>query len=259
MTKVDTSIEIKTDDFNNGIVKIDFGEVSLDSEAKMVLDDAKTKTEELIKVLNFDYIPLFEGTKGLRIANQDKLRPGKVTDSDERKKLAQELYGIQEWERTDVFKLLTRYMEEEVGGNMKFDNPLVWMMYKYFAYQKNELGAKPIRTIGDLIAHCASRDYICTKRFHFINRWLNENGFKSLRDKDVHGPDTDLSEIFTNPEFIKIAKDKRFMSEWDEYEKMGKESTEKWVEYKDHLADFPQEATKKAGENTTGMLGGMRR
>ena len=218
-------------------VSIDTGEIRFeDQNVQSFFDSSLDSTAELIRVLNFEYAPLYRSTKGLRQENQKQLAQRGLS-IEKRKALVEDLMKIQDLERFDMYKLLVDYMEEEIGGNMKFANPIVWMMYKYYAYENGVMGAKPIKTLEDLINHCARETYICTKRFHYVNKWLEDNGYKSLRDGLEHGLETDLMEIFTDPKFIAIAMQEELMEVWNENERIGMDDIKKWEDYKEHLPE----------------------
>ncbi len=57
----------------------------------------------------------------------------------------------------------------KIGEEMKFQNPLIWLTYKYLAY-KNEPNKK-LSTLTDLREHCKV-DGICFRRFDAINFYL---------------------------------------------------------------------------------------
>ena len=69
--------------------------------------------------------------------------------------------------------------QQQLSDTMTFDTPLVWVMYKFEAYQDE---AQPIRTMHDFRLHCSKPGYICTKRFIFLNAHLCSNGQCSLID-----------------------------------------------------------------------------
>lgn len=250
-------------------VRIDVGDFKFDDQRiQEYFEDSLRSVEELIRVLNFEYVPLYQVKQvydsnqlGMK-AYQDLPRQQKAikagVDANDHEEMSQGFRLLANLH--DTFDNQTRGMSREelvrelrtlysnnyagkmkemerVGGCMKFANPIVWMMYKYFAYENGIMGAKPIRTLGDLIDHCASDTYICTKRFHYINKWLEDYGYRSLRDGLKHGPETDLVEIFTDLRFISIAMKEELMETWNENERIGMDDTKKWEDYKEHLPE----------------------
>jgi hypothetical protein len=136
---------------------------------------------------------------------------------------------------------------EEIGNGMKFQNPLIWLTYKYEAYKDEE---KPLTTVADLVAHCEV-DGICRKRFHAITTYLREK----YSGKDLIGPDTSswplakrliqraktflkgeplfnstmsLEELAKDKRFITICFDLSFQTKWSRHENDG---TGKWKHY----------------------------
>lgn len=121
---------------------------------------------------------------------------------------------------------------EKVGEAMKFQNPLIWLTYKYFAYE-HEVGeegeSKFIKNVGKLVWHCATKGDICHRRFDAINLYLRRkhNG-KDMRSASFVNPDTTLDVVGQDQRFIDMCLDQEFMSMWSNHEnsQLGK-----WREY----------------------------
>jgi hypothetical protein len=99
-----------------------------------------------------------------------------------------------------VYKIVESSGEKELlehlSDIMRFDTPLVWLAYKFFAYQDTN---HAIMTIADLRMHCSDPDDICAKRFRFVKEmidtisdkelvsfaWENADTASALRSKDL--------------------------------------------------------------------------
>ena len=86
-----------------------------------------------------------------------------------------------------------RHSQQQLSDAMTFDTPLVWVMYKFEAYQDE---TQPIRTMHDFRLHCSKPGYICTKRFIFLNAHLCINGQRPLTDSEQYPDEMLLSEGF---------------------------------------------------------------
>ena len=110
---------------------------------------------------------------------------------------------------------------------MTFDTPLVWVMYKFEAYQDE---AQPIQTMHDFRLHCSKPGYICTKRFTFLNTHLCNNGQCPLADDERYPDKMLLSEIF--PLLGEIERDEVFVSIWRAHEYYQEDGiVKKWQDY----------------------------
>ena len=103
--------------------------------------------------------------------------------------------------------------QQQLSDTMTFDTPLVWVMYKFEAYQDE---TQPIRTMHDFRLHCSKPGYICTKRFIFLNAHLCSNGQRPLTDSEQYPDEMLLSEIF--PLLGEIEQDEVFLSSWRAHE-----------------------------------------
>lgn len=138
---------------------------------------------------------------------------------------------------------------EKIGDGMKFQNPLIWLTYKYEAYKNEE---KPLKTVADLIAHCKV-DGICHRRFDSINTHLRGKH----EGKDLSGPDISswslyqkvlyklqllldrrryalvdsrlsLEELAKDRRFVALCFDLSFQSKWSRHEN---DPAGKWKHY----------------------------
>lgn len=101
----------------------------------------------------------------------------------------------------------------EVSDSMTFASPLIWVRYKFEAYQ-NE--AQPISTMHDLRLHCSKPGYICTKRFHFVNDYLRGRRQPTLQDSDTYADTLEVSHIY---ELLQgLSEDEKFIKEWQRRE-----------------------------------------
>ena len=117
--------------------------------------------------------------------------------------------------------------QQRLSDTMTFDTPLVWVMYKFEAYQDE---AQPIRTMHDFRLHCSKPGYICTKRFIFLNAHLCSNGQHLLTDSKKYPDEMLLSEIF--PLLSKIEQDEAFLSSWRAHEYYQEDGAiKKWQDY----------------------------
>ena len=117
--------------------------------------------------------------------------------------------------------------QQQLSDDMTFDTPLVWVMYKFEAYQDE---AQPIRTMHDFRLHCSKPGYICTKRFIFLNAHLCSNGQCPLTDSEQYPDEMLLSEIF--PLLGEIEQDESFLSSWRSHEYYQKDGAiKKWQNY----------------------------
>lgn len=138
---------------------------------------------------------------------------------------------------------------EKIGDGMKFQNPLIWLTYKFEAYKNEE---EPLTTVADLIAHCKV-DGICHRRFDAINAYLRERH----EGRDLVGPDISswsftqkalyrlrllldgrkyalvapklhLEELAKDRRFIALCFDLSFQTKWSRHEN---DAAGKWKHY----------------------------
>lgn len=122
---------------------------------------------------------------------------------------------------------ILRRDQQQLSDTMTFDTPLIWVMYKFEAYQDE---AQPIRTMHDFRLHCSKPGYICTKRFIFLNAHLCSNGQRPLTDSEQYPDEMLLSEIF--PLLGEIEQDEAFLSSWRSHEYYQEDGAiKKWQNY----------------------------
>ena len=163
--------------------------------------------------------------KLLRMYDDYKTLAAKIAAAERRLALAKLKNGDIEQIRIELDDL--RYEQQQLSDDMTFDTPLVWVMYKFEAYQDE---AQPIQTMHDFRLHCSKPGYICTKRFIFLNAHLCSNGQRPLTDSKKYPDEMLLSEIF--PLLSEIERDKNFLSNWREHEYYQEDGViKKWQNY----------------------------
>jgi len=102
---------------------------------------------------------------------------------------------------------------DQVSDEMTFANPIIWMMYKDIAYKgaQNE-----IRDWAAFKDHCAPEDYICGKRFRFLERYLRDKN--NLELKTLFPDEMPLPRIYRDRQVADLVEDERFMKAWQENE-----------------------------------------
>lgn len=174
-----------------------------------------------------------EGTNSARAAvdrlldmyDEYKTLAAKITAAERRLALAKLKNSGVEQVQTKLDGL--RRDQQQLSDTMTFDTPLIWVMYKFEAYQDE---AQPIRTMHDFRLHCSKPGYICTKRFIFLNAHLCSNGQRSLIDSKKYPDEMLLSEIF--PLLGEIEQDEAFLSSWRVHEYYQEDGAiKKWQNY----------------------------
>ena len=120
----------------------------------------------------------------------------------------------------DIVALKTEQLElsdqlQKLADEMTFGNPLIWIAYKYNAYQDE---AQPILNMHDLRQHCAKSGYICTKRFQFVKQQLELAGQSSLADTQTYPDTQSLSEVLENIPLVELSHNSQFSQLWDSFE-----------------------------------------
>jgi len=113
--------------------------------------------------------------------------------------------------RTYVSQL--RISQQTISDAMTFDNPLVWIMYKYTAYAGTE---QEIRTIQDFADHCSHEGCICGKRFIFLNQCLVDMFGKNLQT--LFDPHTSLDKLQDYSYIYDLIYNDLHMKRWKKYE-----------------------------------------
>lgn len=103
---------------------------------------------------------------------------------------------------------------QRISDEMTFANPVVWMMYKYKAYTGT---SQAITDMADFRKHCSKPGYICTKRYQFLNKQLNQRGI-DLNDPIRYPDEMILEEAYKLPALVALAQDEDFMTLWNRYE-----------------------------------------
>ena len=103
--------------------------------------------------------------------------------------------------------------QSTLSDAMTFDSPLIWVMYKFEAYQD---APQPIRTLHDFRLHCSKPDYICTKRWMFVNQWRRHMDLVPFSDVSSYPDEVELPVLYD--ELEQLASDERFMVAWRNYE-----------------------------------------
>ena len=163
--------------------------------------------------------------KLLRMYDEYKTLTVKITAAERHLALAKLKNSDIEQAQTELDVL--RRDQQQLSDDMMFDTPLVWVMYKFEAYQDE---AQPIRTMHDFRLHCSKPGYICTKRFIFLNAHLCSNGQHLLTDSEQYSDEMLLSEIF--PLLGEIEQDEAFLSNWRSHEYYQEDDViKKWQDY----------------------------
>lgn len=104
---------------------------------------------------------------------------------------------------------------QSISDSMTFENPIVWMMYKFEAY-KNE--AQPIQTMQNFRIHCSKDGYVCTKRFTFLNDELKGHDLTVLTDHEAYQDTDSLARAFESPDISRLLANELFMATWNKHE-----------------------------------------
>ena len=163
--------------------------------------------------------------KLLRMYDDYKTLAAKITAAERRSALAKLKNSDVEQVQTKLDGL--RRDQQQLSDAMTFDTPLIWVMYKFEAYQDE---AQPIKTMHDFRLHCSKPGYICTKRFMFLNAHLCSNGQRPLTDSEQYPDEMLLSEIFSL--LGEIGQDEVFLSSWRAHEYYQEDGAiKKWQNY----------------------------
>lgn len=104
---------------------------------------------------------------------------------------------------------------QKIADDMTFANPIIWMLYKYEAYQHE---AQPIRTMHDFRLHCSKEGYICTKRFRFLNKQLKKVESVPLTDIAYYPDDMIVAEVAGSWPLHTLMESASFSELWWKYE-----------------------------------------
>ena len=183
-------------------------------DKQTVLEDAEKEVEELLEMfeewsnLN-DKVSEIEDqifSKAVTVAAEKEVDVSKVTEGEIESEIVEELKEKKE------------NVEEEkksVGRNMKFKNPVVWIMYKRKAY----IGTNDeMRDMKDFREHCEVPDGICTARYIFIKEYCEENLDWNIDEDEDFSPEMDLDKSYQDERIISLVQNDDFMWEWRSHE-----------------------------------------
>lgn len=118
---------------------------------------------------------------------------------------------------------------QNISDSMFYPNHIVWMMYKHKAYQNTP---QAINTWLDLKNHCSPKDYICTKRFNFLRKYVKENYDIDITEVKHFPNETPLKEAYSGKIMLDLLNDKKFIESWQNYEFYKKDgNVAKWKNY----------------------------
>ncbi len=127
----------------------------------------------------------------------------------------------------DEYDLLSDKLSR-LSDEMTFESPLVWVAYKYEAYQDE---SQPITTMSALRVHCSKPGYICTKRYEFLNQWLERLSLEKLSGREVYPDEASIPCIYDI--LLQLEAHEAFMAEWRSYEYYQEnEQVAKWENWK---------------------------
>lgn len=134
--------------------------------------------------------------------------------------------------RDDLAKLKNEQMR--VAEAMKFDNPLIWLIYKRRAYIEDKYKAvnkgESIITFKNLVEHCEV-DGTCSKRFDFLNKFWAQKYGKSLTEY-IEDKNIDLEDLAKRKEFLDVTLELIRNGQWSDFENFTKDGgINKWGNY----------------------------
>ncbi len=109
----------------------------------------------------------------------------------------------------------TEEEKDSIGEAMKYADPIIWMMYKYEAYQNSD---HAIDTFSDLRTHSIDHGGICAKRFKFIQSWTKDKYNVDILDSNIFNPHMSISDLFTSEIMEKLVADTECMDKWKKFE-----------------------------------------
>lgn len=116
---------------------------------------------------------------------------------------------------------LLEKLQSRISDEMSFRNPIVWIEYKYYAYKGTN---KNMDTLSDLFQHCLPSEYVCTKRFKYLNKYINT---------DAYDKSTSLIDFINDKSTKRLLQDSQFMEGWQKYEYYIEDGRiAKWENYK---------------------------
>jgi hypothetical protein len=119
---------------------------------------------------------------------------------------------------------------DDLSDAMTFDTPRIWIEYKFRAY-KGE--SQPIATMHDLRLHCSKPDYICTKRYTFLNEGLTSEDKAPLSDRSIYPDAMSIEDLLKLTVLDKLSES--HYKEWRSHEyHQENEVAAKWKDYTEH-------------------------
>jgi hydroxymethylpyrimidine pyrophosphatase-like HAD family hydrolase len=116
---------------------------------------------------------------------------------------------VSETKKLGILKNILNRLSDE----MTFATPRIWMLYKLRAYANTN---KEIETVEDFIEHCSPKDYICTKRYKFINEYISKKYSKNIQE--LTNESNNLFDLISNPIITNLESDYDFILAWIENE-----------------------------------------
>ena len=108
---------------------------------------------------------------------------------------------------------ITERERDQVSDEMTFANPVIWIMYKDVAYKGTQ---QEIRDWAAFKNHCSPEDYICGRRFRFLEKYLKEK--YGIEFGSLFADHTPLADIYKDQRIINLADDLTFMKTWQDHE-----------------------------------------
>lgn len=136
-------------------------------------------------------------------------------------------------EKESLVKNEIKKIENEqkiIWDEMKFDNPYIWMKYKFLAYLWLDF---EIININDFRKHCENPGHICHQRLDFLNNILREKFNLDFFDDEKVNWDEKIEFFLERWILQEISKDEKIIEKWLNYEYFKKDwEISKWQNYK---------------------------
>jgi len=184
----------------------------LDEES--IIQDAESEVNQLLEMFQ-DWSSLNDKVSDI----EDEIFSEAVEIAAEKNvKVSQLTEGEIEDEQIEVLREKKQELEEEkksVGHNMKFKNPVVWIMYKRKAYIDTN---DEMRDMKDFREHCQVPGGICTARYVFIKEYCEQNLDWNIDSDESFSPEIPLDDVYVDERIISLVQNEEFMREWRLYE-----------------------------------------
>ena len=190
------------------------------------------KNEEEVKKLLKQYKEYLNTHNKLETVKQKKLQEASLAAKKEKVTITMVLKQRKKYD--SLAKLDNEEIElhtelQNISDSMFYPNHIVWMMYKHKAYQKT---SQAINTWLDLKNHCSPEDYICTKRFSFLMKYVKDNYNIEIIDKKYFPDEMPLEEAYKGKIMLDLLNDKDFIEKWQDYEYFKKDGkVAKWKNF----------------------------